>query len=249
MESLGYYTWLHRTRRMWYLEPPRVEEWQTRLYTGLPGSGKTLSLVRDVLDALRGDVRVASNIYIRDIRSGRATVQVSSWLDVLRLTVDALESETSLLVAIDEIPLMCDARAFAATPGWWLAWMANARHYGMGIVATAQHMRQVDVRLRLLMPYCLDMSPSGVRRLWSRVPLFHERALGMGLMGDEVEVIEGDHRWRWMTADVRHSYSTRELLPAQDWSTFKDQAVAAEVDLLTCRAQEIMGVPYIECFR
>lgn len=151
--------WVWRNKLGWWHRKRRPNERPLRLYVGMPGSGKTLLAVADAVRLMRQGVRVASNVRIVDRVSGQEAEPCGSWLDMLRLTVDSLEKGVGLVVVWDELHLACDARAFMSTPAWWLALIAQRRHYGIGFIGTTQHPDQVEKRLRTLVDFVSLVKP------------------------------------------------------------------------------------------
>jgi len=234
---------------LWFQRKKPAVEWDTRIYAGLPGSGKTLFMVRDCIQLLRQGVRVYANMKIRDPLTGRESLPLCGWLDMLRASVLCLEDNIPTVFAFDEIHLAADARQWASTPVWWLNLMAQRRHFGVGLIGTTQDPGQVEKRLRLLIGRVVSVRPSALRRLWGRLPLFSVQEVDMALI-DVPEADSGSGAWffTWVKADAFHGYSTRELMASLDFAELKDEEAKAEVRLLTERAIMLAGVDILPSF-
>jgi len=160
MNRLRLWVWLWRSRLTWWHRRKPGIEMPMRLYVGLPGSGKTLLAVTDGIRMMRRGRRVASNMRIIDRLTGLEAEPCGSWLDMLRLTVDALERHEPIMFVWDELHLSCDARSWASTPAWWLALIAQRRHYGVSFIGTTQAVDQIEKRLRTLVDYICLVRPA-----------------------------------------------------------------------------------------
>lgn len=147
-----YQRWLWERRYHWFRRK-KPFEMPSVIYEGLPGSGKTLFMVRDCVEWMRAGFTVASNLKIRDAYSGCSSIPCRSWLEMLELTVDHKRRGVPLIIALDEIHTLCDAREWALTPQWWRDMMSQKRHHGMGLIGTTQALSQVEKRLRSLIAY------------------------------------------------------------------------------------------------
>lgn len=252
-----YQAWLYRRRYLWFQRAPSRSEFDTRIYEGLPGSGKTLLMVRDVIELMRNDVIVFSNVYCRDPLTGRESLPLGGWLSMLRSSVEQIERikqyddaeewfkhggpdpglpPPSVVFAFDEVHLAADARSWGSTPPWWLNLMAQRRHYGVGMIGTTQDLSTVEKRLRMLVGRVVDVRPTMIRRWWKRVPLFVVHDIDQSVRGDGVGEPIGPAHWTWVGAHAFHGYSTREIMATVDFADLTDDAAKEEVAALTQRA-------------
>jgi len=242
--------WLFRHRLMWFQRKYATHEYPTVIYAGLPGSGKTLLMVRDCVRLMRRGFEVYSNMAIHDPLTGKCAGLVGSWVEMLRVSVEALEERAGcvengldpvpgVVFAFDELHLICDAREWASTPKWWLNLIAQRRHFGVGVIGTTQVAGQVEKRLRTLMDVQLSLARPfrripGLRRL----PLFDVRELDPMLVEtDPTNSILKERMRVWMPWYAYAGYSTTELVISDDWASYTDDAIVAEVAVLTTRAK------------
>ena len=247
MTRLRYVLWLYRQGMLWFQRKAPHREWSTRIYTGLPGSGKTLLMVRDCVQLLRSGVRVYSNLQIVDPLTGLRSEPLGGWLGMLEASVLALEESVAyelrgeippgVMFAFDEIHLAADARSWQNTPSWWLGMMAQRRHYGVGLIGTTQDITTVEKRLRLLVGRVVTVRPTALRRFFGRLPLFALQDVDLSLV-DVVESDSGIGRWfwSWVGPEAFHGYSTRELMASLDFADLKDDEAKERVRELTERA-------------
>lgn len=227
----------YRRRSLW--------SFGTRLYTGLPGSGKTLLAVRDGILLMRRGVRVVSNLRIVDPLSGRCSDTIKSQDEWLALAVAAAIKKRPTVFIIDEIHTWADARNFKQTPRWWLWLIAQHRHLQVGIIGTAQHANQVEIALRRLCALLIMVRPVVPRWLpfLRRLPWIWTLTMPMALVGDKGEIPPGaGHRaFRVVPWWVYGGYNTQELVAFEEWNDSTDKAAA--VKALTRAAQDAVQVP------
>lgn len=243
LERWQYYS----DHRLWWWQRRRpVAEFDTRIYVGRPGSGKTLFVVRDGVELLRQGVRVAANIKVRDPFSGRESEPIHSWLDFLRLAVDAIITGEPIVFLIDEINQWAPARFWNKVPGWWLTLMSQRRHFGVGIIASAQNYEGVEAYLRRLVNSIVFLKKLNIKvPVYDRgsivmVPLPWFRAAALDpqdaetAMAVSTDAAGARQRGRLPAGDFVHmpawvynSYSTAEVVAVEEWH--EDEDVAAEV--------------------
>lgn len=245
---LAWWAWLWNQRYFWFQRSRPHEEWDTRIYEGLPGSGKTLFMVRDCIELMRRGVRVYSNVAVRDPLTGLESLPLGGWLDMLRASVETLEDGIPTIFAFDEIHLAADARSWQNTPAWWLNLMAQRRHYGVGLIGTTQHADTVEKRLRMLVGRIVRVRPSMVRRLWRRLPLFVCQDVDMALVDVPDQDAVGASSITWVGAHAFHGYSTQELMASLDFRELADDEARAEIAELSARARELAAPAIIPAF-
>jgi hypothetical protein len=253
-ERIAWWRFCYEHRMYWWQHKPRVER-KTFIYTGLPGSGKTMvGLVRDGIQAMRQGAMVGANFSIRDPLSGREAVAVSSWLDVLGLAVWALENEEDVLILIDEGHNWADARLWQQTTKYapWLFYMlAQKRHYGIGLEFSTQALKQMEVRVRDLVDGVVMCEPVRLIR-WlfrGRMPVYRCTLYRPNIEVDEMEAEHGmPSRWVWAPARARFGYSTTELVGTEDFTRYSEDAVKELISELTRRAIEAARVREIAVF-
>ena len=249
-ERVAYWAWLWKQRQWWFLRTI-PEEWDTVIFTGLPGAGKTTMGSDLAINYLRRGYRVYSNNYIRDTYTGLESRACLTWVDVLTASVEGLEAGEPTIIYLSEIQRMCDAREWQATPKWWSEFMQNRRHYGVALIADTQHVSQVEKRLRMLIGRVVLVESTWLRRHWRRWPRFLIRDVDMQLGDDPAStglVESSKPRAVWMRSHAFHGHSTWELLPGKDFSDMTEEESAVIVDDLKQRAIACMKVRYLPAF-
>lgn len=251
--------WRLKEREYWWLRKS-YKAMDLTLYAGLPGSSKTLWGVADSVQLLRAGENVYSNLYIRDRLTGRESKPCASWLDMMRIAVDALERGESAWFFWDELHLWADARAWSLTPPFLLTLFAERRHYRIGLLASTQHVDQVEKRLRTLVDRIVQVRPTGLRRFiraWFKreFPLFwREEIDGMlvdGVAGgtrtpEEAIISRG---FCWAPWYAWGSYSTHEIVLGEDLSIYKDEEIRQEIAALEKRAEACMTPDPIKSYQ
>ncbi len=139
------------------------------LYSGTPGSGKSLHAAREIRERLRGRKRrvVLGNFFIDRKACGKGK-GIYLYVSNHRLTPGRLLSfarrysqhlgrrlkEGELLLVIDEAQLLFNAREWQnlARAGW-LSFFSQHRHYGYDIILVTQFDRMLDRQVRGLIEY------------------------------------------------------------------------------------------------
>ncbi|WP_302568974.1 zonular occludens toxin domain-containing protein [Adlercreutzia equolifaciens] len=132
------------------------------LYSGTPGSGKSLHTARDIRDALR--IRKMPVIANFDVNhSLRNYDRLFTYLPNDRLDPSFLEDfarnwfagrkvrEDSILLVIDEAQLVFNSRAWQHGQRMdWIQFFSQRRHFGYKVVLIAQFDRMIDRQIRSL---------------------------------------------------------------------------------------------------
>ena len=132
------------------------------LYSGTPGSGKSLHTARDIRDALR--IRKMPVIANFDVNhSLRNYDRLVTYLPNDRLDPSFLEDfarnwfagrkvrEDSILLVIDEAQLVFNSRAWQHGQRMdWIQFFSQHRHFGYKVVLIAQFDRMIDRQIRSL---------------------------------------------------------------------------------------------------
>jgi hypothetical protein len=248
-DHLRYWAWLWKQRQWWFLRPLPVDEFDTLLITGLPGGGKTTFGADLAITYMRRGIRVCSNVMLRDTYTGQECEPVRTWLDVLRVTVEACERKEACMVYLTEIQQMCDARRWAESPSWWSEMMQQRRHMGLGLMADTQHVDQVEKRLRLLLGRLVQVRPSWLRSLWRRWPVFCYRDMDLEV-GEDPSKFMNPGRWRrkWQYSHAFHGHSSWELLSGQDFGDLTTPKALKEIEALRDRAMAANKVERLPAF-
>lgn len=134
------------------------------LYSGTPGSGKSLHVARQICDHLRAGHPVLANFAMRKDKMTHGNMFTElSWED---LEPDLLSEfakvwwsthrkcEDSILLVIDEAQIIFNSRDFARKDRMpWLTWFAQHRKWGYKVVLVAQYDRMLDRQIRALIEY------------------------------------------------------------------------------------------------
>ena len=132
------------------------------LYSGTPGSGKSLHTARDIRDALRiRKIPVIANFDVN--HSLRNYDRLFTYLPNDRLDPSFLEDfarnwfagrkvrEDSILLVIDEAQLVFNSRAWQHGQCMdWIQFFSQHRHFGYKVVLIAQFDRMIDRQIRSL---------------------------------------------------------------------------------------------------
>ena len=136
-----------------------------KLYSGTPGSGKSLDVARKIYQALRYGRPVIANFDINTslIPKCRGTfISIDSYdlnPTVLRNYADVLFSKTKfkedyILLVIDEAQILFNSRAWNSKGrDDWIRFFSNHRKYGYEIVLIAQFDKMLDRQIRSLLEY------------------------------------------------------------------------------------------------
>jgi len=131
------------------------------LHDGVPGSGKTYSAVRKILDALRNGRIVYTNIDGLDDPLCREAIaahlgQSRDWLDnhLIHLTSDQVSCfwlivEKGSLIVIDEVQKYFNAKKWASQQNQdFAAWADEHRHDGFDLIMMTPRLTKVDSGVR-----------------------------------------------------------------------------------------------------
>ena len=138
------------------------------LYSGTPGSGKSLHTAKEIRSRLKMHKRVIiGNFYVNMTAIGR---HKGTYLFVMndRLTPERLLQfsrklsfhlgrrlkEGEILLVIDEAQLLFNSREWQnISRQGWLSFFSQHRHYGYDIILAAQFDRMLDRQVRCLIEY------------------------------------------------------------------------------------------------
>lgn len=136
------------------------------LYSGTPGSGKSLHVAERLYHLLRAGRPTVCNFPINLNRIPKKKRELFCYKSNLEITPDFLiefsrehfkgkkVKESSLLLVIDECQLMFNARDWSKSGrDKWLSFFTLHRHYGYDIILIAQFDRMIDRQIRSLIEY------------------------------------------------------------------------------------------------
>lgn len=236
--------WKYLNGYWWWQQSKPVVEFESEIVEGKPGEGKTRYLALRAIKAMRQGFIVASNFEVRDRLTGAKSIPIANWLDVLRLTVEAVERNTAIVFVIDELHLWADSRSFSKTPLWWRMLMAQHRHFGIGILGATQSLSRVEVVLREIVSTLSRIRNKVILRLPifaiekidpSSVPI-NENGLS------NYELMSGYLFWQpWYVG-----YSTQQMIDLECWAT--DEEIDNEIELLTTRLLRALKPEHVQSF-
>lgn len=133
------------------------------LYSGTPGSGKSLHAAQIIINGLKHKRPIICNFDIAQNVKGR---QYFTYKDNEQLTPEYLMQysrdyfkdkkiqEDKILLIIDECQMLFNAREWSVfNRKAWLKFFTTHRHYGYCIVLVAQFDRMIDRQIRSLIEY------------------------------------------------------------------------------------------------
>lgn len=244
MRRLKLLGWRLRNRHFWFLRRKPDNPFITAIIEGRPGEGKTLFMTSMLVDAMRQGYRVATNYTLRDLETGQEAERIHGWLDMLRLSVDALERGDKMVFGIMEIQLWCNSRAFKDTPAWWLALMAQRRHYGISIVGDTQRLKAVEVSLRDIVDECIRVRKSRLMR-WFSIPWFWIAKVDPLSIDSDTGYMVGDWERRALPW-YAFAYDTHESVKPEPFVS--DEATRREIDELTAKLDALVVAGQIPAF-
>lgn len=235
--------WKFRNRKFWFQRKKPAREFPTVIVEGKPGEGKTLYLSKCAVEHMRKGWRVVSNLTVRDPVHGTESLLVSDWIELMQYSLDAFITVTPTVFVIDELPLWGgNARDFKETPKFVLWLVQQHRHLGVGFVASAQNLKQVEVAFRRVTDKLVRI------RCWSglRIPLF-------ALEEVEPETVDSDNgytlsapRFFLMPWWAFSAYSTQETMHHPKFRT--DAEYQAEITRIQEEATEHSRPGLIQSF-
>lgn len=134
------------------------------LYTGTPGSGKSLHAIKDIQDALSLGKRVIANFPVRTTKAQEKKGRAPIFWDNTEITVKRLfqfakknhkrGKEHQTLLIMDEAQLLFNCRAFSAAGRMdWVRFFSIHRHLGYDIIMITQWDRMLDRQIRVMAEY------------------------------------------------------------------------------------------------
>lgn len=243
--SSGWWRWSYAQRHFWFQRKRRDALVGNRCYEGLPGSNKTVAAVRDGIRFLRSGVIVASNITVRDPKTGRRALPCGDWLAMMDLSVQALERGVPIVFLIDEAGCWADARDWKDVPSWFDDFMRQRRHYGVGMIVTVQNLFQLDKRFRGLIDEFIRIEP--MLTFWPHLgAVFTTPCRVSGSDANEVVEYGEKKGLGWLAGWAYHGYDTREMVPGRRWE--KDAERDAFALELYHRAEAVTAVDEIPAY-
>lgn len=138
------------------------------LYSGTPGSGKSLHLARKVRDSLKFNCPVIGTFHINEKCLYRRSKYPYTYMNIYDLTPDKIleyaeknkkykkpKVENSFLLVIDECQRILNSREWQTNKDRqkWLTFFAEHRHFGFNIILVAQMDIMIDRQVRGCIEY------------------------------------------------------------------------------------------------
>jgi len=134
------------------------------LYTGTPGSGKSLHAARQILQASTFNTQVIANFALRptkkQLRKGKEPIYWDNEeISVKRLLRYSKKNhkhgvEGQALLVIDECQIMFNCRAFNVKGrNEWVNFFSQHRKFGYNIILITQYDRMIDRQIRAMVEY------------------------------------------------------------------------------------------------
>lgn len=119
-------------------------------FIGLPGEGKTLSMVAHIERALDNnpDLIVATNFHYQ-----RETSCVGHWIDIINIALNAKSEHRPCLIAIDEIQNTFDASEWQSFPAPLYSLLSFNRKLNLQFLCSAQIYERIPSKIRQLANY------------------------------------------------------------------------------------------------
>lgn len=119
-------------------------------FVGLPGEGKTISMVAHINRALDNnpDLIVATNFHYC-----RESASIGHWMDIIKVALDAHKQDRPSLIAIDEIQNTFDASEWRSFPPALYSLLSFNRKLNMQFLCSAQIYERIPAKIRQLANY------------------------------------------------------------------------------------------------
>jgi len=203
------------------------------LYSGTPGSGKSLHMARDIMFKLRRCQDVIANFPVNmelvkkgifgKRKTGRFTYIDNSGMTVKKLLEYAYQNhkigrEGQTLLCVDECQVIYNAREFNSKDRMeWVKFFAQHRKLGYNIILVSQNDRMIDRQIRCLIEYEVK----------------HRKANAFGTIGMLIPVP--------MFAAVSYWYGVRERLGVEFFTYRKKYSRLYDSYAVFDKDQAVMG--------
>ncbi len=128
-----------------YLEGKPRKFWGIYQFVGLPGEGKTLSMVAH-MERARSDnpaLMIATNFgYVRE------EARISHWLDIVKVSDAARKQKRPCIIAIDEIHITFDSSDWRKFPAELLALLSFNRKFRVQFLCSSQIYERIPKKIR-----------------------------------------------------------------------------------------------------
>lgn len=120
------------------------------LFVGLPGEGKTISMVAHIERALEKhpNLVIATNFHYANESS-----VIEHWIDIIKVALDANKHRRPCLIAIDEVQNTFDATEWKNFPGPLYSLLSFNRKLNLQFLCSAQIYERIPSKIRQLANY------------------------------------------------------------------------------------------------
>jgi len=202
------------------------------IYTGLPGSGKSLMTAKVTLELLERNkkyykktgiirkvvlnLRLSNVIYLKEARF------VSYWSDPVELI-----KLRDVDIIFDEIATYFDSTQWASMPLEVKRWLQLHRHFGVDIYGTTQDFGMIDISMRRLVSelwVCTKLMGSRdksatkpvIKRIWGVIRLMQVAPRSFTKDSTEYQYLTLFGEFMWLTKKLCDYYdTTQELEPGE----------------------------------
>jgi hypothetical protein len=178
-------------------------------FVGLPGTGKTLSMVHHVTDKVRRGERVYTNNPIKILLSKNQPIFLSN-----KQLLERMIFEDHATFLIDEAEIVFDPYQWNRTDPFFLYKFAQGRKLHMDILYTVQRFNQVLKRLRELTNFIIKCSspfPGIFHNIWYDPEIWDKTHL-FGTPMEEKYVVQSSWILPWEVKKVYTEYNHEYLV-------------------------------------
>lgn len=133
-----------------FLRAKRRRFWGIYQFVGLPGQGKTLSMVAHMERAREAepDVLIATNFYYKN-----EDYHLEHWTDMIAVSMESRRQKRPCIVAIDEIHITFDSSNWQSFPQEMLALLSFDRKFSLQFLCSSQIYERIPKKIRDIANY------------------------------------------------------------------------------------------------
>lgn len=214
-----YYSWRDLICKIKNGDSKKFNGYGVYMYVGLPGSGKTISVV-EYLNRIRkkygDDVKIYTNFHYK-----HETAPIRGWRDLINYGGPAI-------FVLDEVQLTFNSRSWRDFPPEMVTLLTQNRKMGKQIITTSQAFERVDKVFRELVNYVIECRCVGGR--WVFQKWFEKEDYVLGGANDNVRHRRRARRYNFIATDeLYNSYDTNlrlDDLKKQEFTTRSERVIA-----------------------
>lgn len=193
-----YYSWYDFIKKIKSGDYKKFNGYGVYMYVGLPGSGKTISVV-EYLNKIKKKFGDDVNIYT-NFRYKNETAPIRTWRDLINYPGPAV-------FVLDEVQLTFNSRSWKDFPPEMVTLLTQNRKMRKQILTTSQAFERVDKVFRELVNYVIECRSIGGR--WVFQKWFEKEDFVLGNENDNVRHRRRAKRYNFIaTDDIYNSYDT-----------------------------------------